>query len=248
MSHCSNDFIVVLVREIVYVEPNKYRQIYKSFPFCATMNCVAKNATVMYRYLLLLLIWGLCAASHLTAQTIIQTTAQADSLRRVIATAKHDTTRVSAMNELAYYFCEKTSQYDSAMVWAQAAQGAAERSHFRLGIAAALQNIGRVLYRKSKNTEALEYCFKSLKMNEELGNKGDMAKSLNTIALVYLSAGKSPEAIEYHFKALRIREELGDKNGIASSLNNIANVYKDLGKYTEALELGLSQKHKKCVD
>ncbi len=89
----------------------EYPQIYESFLFCATMNCFPNNtAAPNYHHLallLLLLLCGLSVAPRLSAQPLIQTPAQADSLRRVIATAKHDTTRVSAMNELAWYFWEK---------------------------------------------------------------------------------------------------------------------------------------------
>jgi tetratricopeptide (TPR) repeat protein len=186
---------------------------------------------------LLLLLLGLAVTIlWLPAQTIIQIPIQADSLRRVIATAKHDTTRVSAMNELAYYLCEKKSQYDSATAQARAALEVAERIGFRMGVAAALQNIGVVLYRRGKYAEALGYFFKSLKLKEELADRGGMSKSLNTIALVYYTQGKNAEALENYFKSLRIREEIGDKSGIAMSLNNIANVYGDQGKNTEALE------------
>lgn len=83
---------------------------------------------------LLLLIWGLCAATSISkAQTIIQTPAQADSLRRVIATAKHDTTRVGAMNELSNYFWYSKSQLDSAMTYAQEAHNMAVPSYTAIG-------------------------------------------------------------------------------------------------------------------
>ncbi len=217
-----------LFREIVYFEQKEHQQIYESFLTCATMNRFTS---------LLLLLLGLAVTTlWLPAQTIIQTPAQADSLRRVIATAKHDTTRVSAMNELAYYLCEKKSQYDSATAQARAALEAAERIGFRMGVASALQNIGGVLYRRGKYAEALGYFFKSLKLKEELADRGGMSKSLNTIALVYYTQGKNAEALENYFKSLRIREEIGDKSGIAMSLNNIANVYGDQGKNAEALE------------
>jgi adenylate cyclase len=185
---------------------------------------------------LLLLLLGLAAATlRLPAQTIIQTPAQADSLRRVIATAKHDTMRVNAMNKLAYYLCEQKSLYDSAMTYAQEAQKMAERAHFRKGVAAALNNKGLVYYGRHKYSEALENHFAALRIHQEIGDKSGIAASLNNVANVYGYQGKYTEELEYGLKSLRIREEIGDKSGIAASLNNIAIVYYSQGKYTEAL-------------
>ncbi len=188
------------------------------------------------RFLCLVLVCGLSAATPLAAQTVIQTPAQADSLRRVIATAKHDTTRINAMNELAYYFRDKKSQYDSAMTFAQESQKLAERAHFRKGVADALNHIGMVYYRRGKFSEALEISFSSLRIHQEIGNKSGMAGSMHAISNVYFSQGKYREVLENAFKSLRMREEIGDKNGIASSLSTIANVYSEQGKYSEALE------------
>jgi class 3 adenylate cyclase len=217
---------------MVYFEPRENWQMYQSFPHHAILSFATMNR---FPYLLLL-VCGLASAVVLPAQTNIKTPAQADSLRRVIATAKHDTTRVSALNQLANYFWEKKSQYDSAMTYAQEAQKMAERSHFRKGVADALNNMGGVYRRRGKYSEALENSFASLRIHQEIGNKYGIAFSLNNIAIVYNNQGKYAEALEYHFKSLRIREEIADKSGIASSLYNIAFVYDDQGKYAEALE------------
>jgi signal transduction histidine kinase len=178
----------------------------------------------------------LYVAVPITAQTIIQTPAQADSLRRVIATAKHDTTRIKVMNELAAYLCERRNQYDSAMIVARKANDEAEHLGFHRGAETALRIIGVVFWRQGKYKEALEFYFKSLHIREELGDKLGIAKSLINIAIVYRNLGKYTEALEYNFKSLRIVEELDDKLGIATSLNNIGIVYNNLGKQTEALE------------
>jgi adenylate cyclase len=202
------------------------------------MNVAPLSYATRNLFLFLLLFFGGLSATplRLTAQTIIQTPAQADSLRRVIATAKHDSTRVSAMNELSTYLWNLKSQNDSAMTYAQEAQKMAERAHFRKGVADALNNIGGVYRRRGKYSEALENSFASLRIHQEIGNKSGIPLSNNNIAGVYLDQGKYTEALEYHFKSLRIYEEIGIKSGIAGSLGSIANVYDDQGKYAEALE------------
>ncbi len=210
--------------------------IYESFSTNATMNRTTTNgASFYYSHLALLLVCALCASTHLSAQTIIQTPEQADSLRRVIAAATHDTTRVRAMNELAWYLSEVKGDNAAALVQAHGAREIAERGNFRMGIAAALKNIGLVLFRQGKYVEALEYNLQSLRMFEELGDKKGIAGSLNNIANVYYSFGKYAEALQYFTQSLHIREKLGNKEAIAGSLSNIAIVYEALGNYPNAL-------------
>ncbi|MFY7997824.1 MAG: tetratricopeptide repeat-containing sensor histidine kinase [Candidatus Kapaibacteriota bacterium] len=201
------------------------------------MNCIAKNAAVCYRhYSLLLLFWGLCAAIPITAQTIIQTPAQADSLRRVIATAKHDTTRVSAMNALSYYYDNVSINLDSAIVLAREAEQLALQTNFRNGQASALNNIGNVFLDKGKYADALQYYFSSLRIREALGDKAGTAQSFNSIGLVYRLQGKLNEALESFRKARVFHESAGNKRGIATVMNNIAGVYYYQKKYRESLE------------
>jgi signal transduction histidine kinase len=184
---------------------------------------------------LLLLLLGLAATTlRLPAQTLIQTPAQAESLRRAISTAKDDTTRINAMNELSNYFWYSKSQLDSAMTYAQEAHKMAERSHYRKGLADALNNMGAVYRIQGKYKEALDSTKKALTIHEELGNKSGIATSLYTIAFLDRLQGKYAEALENNAKSLRIREEIGDKQGIAALLHNIAYVYLSQGKYTEA--------------
>jgi signal transduction histidine kinase len=219
------------VAKYVYFEPKECQS--KLFP-----TCVAMNRSSMNRHILLLLLIGcLCAATSIsTAQTIIQKPAQADSLRSAISTAKDETTRINAMNELSNYFWYSKSQLDSAMTYAQEAHKMAERSHYRKGLADALNNMGAVYRIQGKYKEALDSTKKALTIHEELGNKSGIAASLYTIAFLDRLQGKYADALENNIKSLRIREEIGDKQGIAALLHNIAYVYLSQGKYTKASE------------
>ncbi len=75
--------------------------------------------------------------------------------------------------------------------------------------------------------KALDYYFKALKMDEELGDKNGIAIGLGNIGIVYDEQKDYPKALDYYFKALKMNEELGRKNGIAITLGNIGSLYSD---------------------
>jgi signal transduction histidine kinase/tetratricopeptide (TPR) repeat protein len=175
----------------------------------------------------------------LFSQTGIQTSAEADSLRRTIVTARHDTVRINAMNELSRYFWRIASRFDSSLSYAKEAEKISERIGFRKGVASALNNIGIIYSQQGKYIQALEHYLKALPIYEELGMKENIANSLNNIGNANMSQGNYKESLAYHFKALRMYEELGTKVRIASSITNIAIVYRRENRYKDALEYHL---------
>jgi signal transduction histidine kinase len=170
------------------------------------------------------------------AQTIIQSPRQADSLRHVIATARQDTVRVNALNQLSRYYWRILSKFDSSLVIAREAETLAKRVGFRRGTAEALNNSGIVYFNQANYTEALKSNLKALQMYEEIGDNDGIADALNSLAVYYNRQGDYDKALECHLKALKIREKMGDKQGIAASLNNIAAVYHSQGKNGESVE------------
>jgi signal transduction histidine kinase len=189
-----------------------------------------------YRCILFFLISGLTGTVSLSAQTIIQTERQADSLRRVIASSTPDTMRVNAENALSYYYGNVSTNLDSAVALAREAEKLSRQIGFRAGEARALLLIGGVFHDRGKYAEALAYYFKALHIAEEIADKHIIASALNNIGLSYRLQGKYAEALEYLFKSLRLREAEGNARGIASTLNNIALVFDLQNKYDEALE------------
>ena len=102
--------------------------------------------------------------------------------------------------------------------------------------AASVGNIGVIYDEQGNYAKALEYYFKALKMDEELGNKNGIASDLGNIGVIYDEQGNYAKALEYYFKALKICEEIGDKSNQATILGNIGIVYSDQGNYAKALE------------
>ena len=83
---------------------------------------------------------------------------------------------------------------------------------------------------------ALEYFFKALKLNEEIGNKRSQAINFQNIGIVYAELNDFTKALEYYFKAKKINEEIGEKQNQIIILENIGNVYYNLGEYSKALD------------
>ncbi len=169
-----------------------------------------------------------------------------DSLMLVLKKAKHDTTRVStylSLGEQIYL-----QQPDSALALWKKAQTLAEKnlktclptqpqySAFKKHLANSLNNIAVIYDSKGDISKALEYLSKSLKLQEEIGDKKGISQSLNNIGTIYKSQGNIPKALEYQGKSLKIREEIGDRDGIAQCLNNIGTIYYSQGDFPKALE------------
>ena len=91
-------------------------------------------------------------------------------------------------------------------------------------------------YLKSDYTKALDYYQRSLKIQEEIGDKKASASTINNIGIIYKQQGDYPKALEYYQRSLKMEEEIGDKKGIASTINNIGIIYKQQGDYPKALK------------
>ncbi|MBS1646558.1 MAG: tetratricopeptide repeat protein [Bacteroidetes bacterium] len=96
-------------------------------------------------------------------------------------------------------------------------------------------HIGYVYYAQDNYIKILDYYFKALKINEEIGNKKGQSENLNNIGLVYYDQNEYTKAIAYYQKALAIDKANQDKGGQAVDLSNIGTTYYDQKKYPEAL-------------
>gem|GEM_PF-68409 len=193
----------------------------------------------MYKQIVIFIVLASLFGGDALAQNI-------DSLQLALKNAKHDTTRVNALNELGHEISDQAP--DSALALFAKAQTIAESNlknldlgkrvteSFKRNLAFALNNIGLIYSHKGDIPRALEYYGRSLKMLEEIEDKKGIATSLNNIGMLYKQQGDIPKALEYYGRSLEIREEIGDKGGIATSLNNIGSIYYGQGNIPKALE------------
>lgn len=92
-------------------------------------------------------------------------------------------------------------------------------------LAVTYNNIAKAYEELDKNTIALEYFFKSLKIKLNNENKKGAAIVYNNIGACYRNINELELANKYNEKALALFKEMGNNSGEATTLNNIGKVY-----------------------
>ena len=146
-----------------------------------------------------------------------------------------DTNRLKAIQQYSWDG-HLFTQPDSAFYFSQLQLDFATKKGQSKYIANALSTQGVSFALRGEQVKAIDCFTKSLKVNEEIGNKSGISASLGNIGLIYDEQGDYYSAIDYHTKSLKVNEEIGDKGGIAASLNNIGGIYYQKGDYDKALE------------
>jgi len=180
--------------------------------------------------LILLLSFGAAGSSYAQKQG----QAKIDSMLKELPMQKEDTNKVKLLDKLssAYIYINP----DEGLKFGQQCLDLATKLDWKEEIAWAYLSLGNNYLMKSDYTNALEYYFKNLKLNEEIGNKRGIASVTGNIGIIYTQQSNYPKALEYFFKSLKLSEELGDKKGIAYVTGNIGNIYDDQEDYPKALE------------
>lgn len=170
-----------------------------------------------------------------------------DSLQDVLKTATRDSTRINALNALAFIY--KSNDPDTALYYAGKALELATKTNDRIGMVnaylysgVAQTNLGKYDDALKANTEALNICDDLLKTNlaGDTDTKNKILKlkasAYNNIGNTYDNQGAYQEALKNDNAALQISQEIDDKAGIAASYNNIGNIFAAQGIYPEALK------------
>ncbi len=175
---------------------------------------------------------------------ISQTNPVLDSLKIELKNAKHDTARCNILNSMI----EEESDY---AVWSKyneellkitesklkkTKQKDPEYKLYQKYFADALNNVGYLAEQIGDITKAIDYYGRSLKIQEDIGNKQGIALSLNNIGAIYFNLGDIPSALDYQGRSLKIQEDIGNKYGIAQSLNNIGTIYNSQSDFPKVLE------------
>ncbi len=166
-----------------------------------------------------------------------------DSLKLALKLAKHDTMRSNILAQLAEIAddgeWEKYNELLKVLTEAKLKLTNPNGTEYKLyqkHFAISLHNIGFIYKNQGDINKALEYYDKSMKIQEEIGDKEEIAITYHNIGAIYNKQGHISKALEYYGKSLKIKEEINDKDGIASSFNAIGIVYKNQGDTDKALE------------
>lgn len=160
---------------------------------------------------------------------------QIDSLHQVLKTAKEDTNKVNALNQLSRQLCLQGYD-DSALVVSASAKTLAEKIKFKKGIAQSYNAMAMAYNDLGDITKAIKQYTNALKIYEETGNKTGIGNVRFNLGLIFAAEENFEDALENHLAALKIRLETGDKKNIGKSYNNLGNLYYDQGIYPEALK------------
>ena len=99
-----------------------------------------------------------------------------------------------------------------------------------------IHNLAILMQNRGNYEKALHEFKKSLKIEEEIGNRAGVATSLHQIGVIHQQRGDYAEALRQYEESLKIKEEIGNRAGVAGSLHNIGAIHQDRGDYTEALQ------------
>jgi tetratricopeptide (TPR) repeat protein len=174
-------------------------------------------------------------------QTSYTQNQKTDSLISLIKADKPDTNKVNHLIILGNEY-RLIGKYETALKFVNEALHLAKSFEFKKepgcakGKASAYNNIGNIYYDKGNYYNAIINYIASLKINELLKNKTDIAGSYLNLGIIYYYQNNYTEALKNYNASLNILKEIGDKKGIAKIYTNIGLVYDDPDNYSEALK------------
>jgi two-component system, sensor histidine kinase PdtaS len=158
-----------------------------------------------------------------------------DSLKKLIATDKDDSTKVTHLNKLSWSL-KAIGSYEEARESGRRALDLAEKLNFKRGMAESRNMIGVNYERLGEYDKALEQYLQALDISKEINDKPGLASGYNNIALVQYFTGDFGKALENCALAINLNKETGNKKWLANNYNNIGNIYADKGDMDLALE------------
>lgn len=131
----------------------------------------------------------------------------------------------------------RLGKYDRAMDYLRRAHELFEQSCDERGVAAAVDDIGRVHWIRGDHTEALQLHRKALAIRRNLGDRRSIALSLANIGRAHHDSGNFKAAIAQFREALDLRRDASDLVGIVQSLCDLGGVHAEDGDHETAIEL-----------
>lgn len=169
-----------------------------------------------------------------------------DSLKNIVATAQHDTTKINAYiawDNLIYISDPKLDEELNEKIVALAEQNldkesltTQERLKYRKLLAHAVNCLGIIYVNKGEISKALDYYTRALQTRQVLNDKKGIAATLNNLGTVYQAQADNVKAIDYYTQSLKINEEINDRIGEANCLSNIGRIYKEMNDTTKAID------------
>jgi len=191
--------------------------------FCLTFITFSRH---MKKLAVVILLTTLCVSTQAQKRTI-------DSLKKLIATAKDDTSRVMLMRSLGLVYL--TSQPDSSALLAQQALQLSRANHFQRGEINSLSLLGGAFIQTGNYPKALTYYLAAYKLSESSGDQRASVRILGNIGTIYSNEGDLKKSITYTLKALAAAKLLRDDVSVQVDLSNLGDTYEKLNMLDSAL-------------
>lgn len=153
-----------------------------------------------------------------------------DSLKIVLAKAKHDTNRLNILNYLVENSAEGIwEQYNEQLgTAAEELLDAKDEKVRRVALgykAAYINNCGFIAFHLGDVQKALDSYHESLKIQSDLKNMSGVGLAYNNIGFTYSSQDNFSMALKYYRKAYNLYDSINNEEGRGLGLNNIGYVY-----------------------
>jgi tetratricopeptide (TPR) repeat protein len=155
-----------------------------------------------------------------------------DSIKHLLESDSHDTSRVLHLADLSYTYLE--SNPDTTMLLALKALSLAHRIGYEKGIAVSLNRIGNSYDYLGNYPKAMEAYLQALKINDKIGNLDGKQRNTGNIGFVYLLQEDYRQALNYSFKGKALAEQINNQFNACYSIGQIAEAYYHLGIFDSA--------------
>ena len=155
-------------------------------------DCKQQNQNLLSMKKLIFFFLSIICVNSLIAQA-----PQIDSLNKLLATTKEDTTKVNVLVKLSFY----NQNFQHALYFSEQALPLARKIKYEKGEANALNQIGYQYEAISNYPRALYYFVEALKIREHINDTNGIAGSNEAIGTVYMQQGDFEKALMYYRKA-----------------------------------------------
>ncbi|MEP7374744.1 MAG: ATP-binding protein [Chitinophagaceae bacterium] len=156
--------------------------------------------------------------------------AETDSLKRLLAQASPDTTRVVLLNRLAGLY--RFNKPDSAIILIQQGLQLARKLNYTRGEVRALSAFGEALRFQGEYPTAMATEFEALRISRNSHDPEPEATSLTVIGSIYIQLNEFQQGLSYFRRALKINERLEQTNILA--LSSIGDAYEKMNQLDSA--------------
>lgn len=167
------------------------------------------------------------------SQSLLLSAQYDDSLKKLIQATGTDSARLDYSIELIdYYLKNDINKADSLLT---TLENTFTADNNKKGLAKVYNYRGNYYRFIFKNDEALKYYFKSLNLNEEIGNEKELLNNYGNVGQILFLIEEYELSMDYSWKAINLCRKINYDLGIGFGYYDIANSFFKMEKYDSAM-------------